>query len=451
MTIKTRTSLYISTIFTALFAGVCLLVVSLFSQFRKDEFEERLHEKAITSIRLLVEVQEVDYHLLRLIDRNTINKLYNEKTLIFDSAYQLIYSSLDDTPVEWSVSDLKTLKKENSFFRRQGSNELYGFFYDSQQRDFFVLIAADDAIGKRKLQFLIYLLLGAGVFFISGVWLFTFYLIKKQLSPLDVLLRKIRNINDLSTDTGLEPAGDTGDEIDLLRAEFHFMMGRINGVYQKQKEFNLHASHELRTPLARMSVQLENGMAHAPQEVQTLLKSVLSDVDQLQELIASLLLLARMETMPAGREETARLDEVVWDSIGRISATFPDFKIAFNMHPSENLERLLEVRANAGLLEIAFSNLLRNAYRYSDDQRAGIDISVQNGKAVVAITNNGPTLSPAEQTRLFEPFMRGENAIRRSGGMGIGLRIVHRILSVYGFEIHYKAESNHNVFILSFS
>ncbi len=450
MNIKTRTSLYISSIFTALFAGVCLLVVTLFSQFRKDEFEERLHDKAITSIRLLVEVQEVDYHLLRLIDRNTINKLYNEKTLIFDSAYNLIYSSLDDTRVEWSVADLQLLKKEGSFFRRQGSNELYGFFYDSQQRDFFVLIAADDEIGKRKLEFLIFLLLGAGVVFISGVWAFTFYLIKKQLSPLDLLLSKIKSINDLNTDTGLEPAGKTGDEIDLLRAEFQFMMGRISDVYQKQKEFTLHASHELRTPLARMSVQLENQMEAAPTAVQPLLESILSDVDQLQELIASLLLLARIENMPAGIEESARLDEVIWDSIGKVSGPLPDFKVAFNMQPSEDLEQLLEVHANTGLLQIAFSNLLRNAYRYSDNQKVDIEITTAGSRAVVTISNTGPTLSPTEQDRLFEPFMRGQNAGARTGGLGMGLRIVHRILSVYGFEIRYEAGENQNSFTLSF-
>ena len=450
MTIKTRTSLFISTIFTALFAGVCMLVVTLFSQFRKYEFEERLHEKAITSIRLLVEVQEVDYHLLRVIDRNTINKLYDEKTLIFDSALNLIYSSLDDTRVEWSAADLKSLKKEGSFFRKQGDNELYGFFYDSQQRDFFVLIAANDEVGKRKLEFLIYLLLGAGVAFVSGVWLFTFYLIKNQLSPLDVLLRKIRNINDLNSETGLELTGRNANEIDLLSNEFSFMMGRIRDVYQKQKEFTLHASHELRTPLARLSAQLENQLATAPPEEGLFLKSMLGNVDQLQELITSLLLLARTENVPTGNAEKARLDEVLYDSIEKVSAALPNFKVVFNLHPAADLEQLLEVQANAGLLEIAFSNLLRNAYRYSDNQKVVIDISVAGGRAKIVIANSGATLLPAEQEKLFEPFMRGENARARTTGLGLGLRMVHRILGAYGFEISYEGAEQQNVFTLLF-
>ena len=97
MTIKSKISLYISIIFTILFGMICLLVITLFSDYRKQEFKERLREKAYSDIRLLVEVKEVSETLLKIIDQNTINELYSEKTLIFDGNFKLIYSSLDDT------------------------------------------------------------------------------------------------------------------------------------------------------------------------------------------------------------------------------------------------------------------------------------------------------------------------------------------------------------------
>ena len=43
-----------------------------------------LENKAINTAKLLIEVKEVDYNLLKIIDRNTINAIYNEKVMIYD-------------------------------------------------------------------------------------------------------------------------------------------------------------------------------------------------------------------------------------------------------------------------------------------------------------------------------------------------------------------------------
>ena len=57
-----------------------MIVILLFSDFRKQEFEERLHSKATTSIKLLVDVKEIDNNLLKIIDINSVHKLYNENS-----------------------------------------------------------------------------------------------------------------------------------------------------------------------------------------------------------------------------------------------------------------------------------------------------------------------------------------------------------------------------------
>lgn len=79
MTIKSKISFYVSIVSTLLFGVVCLGIITLFSSFRKQEFEARLNEKALTAIKLLIDVKEVDNNLLKIIDQNTINRLYNEK------------------------------------------------------------------------------------------------------------------------------------------------------------------------------------------------------------------------------------------------------------------------------------------------------------------------------------------------------------------------------------
>ena len=118
MNIKQRFSLFFSTLFSILLAAVMLVVYYLFSNFRTEEFKARLAQKAETTVKLLLDVKEVDYHLLKIIDRNSINRLYNEKTLIFDENMQLIYNSIDDATINWSRSDLEQIKKDNVVFRK---------------------------------------------------------------------------------------------------------------------------------------------------------------------------------------------------------------------------------------------------------------------------------------------------------------------------------------------
>ena len=449
MTIKSKISLYISILFTVLFGVICIALISLFSNFRKQEFEERLNEKAVNTIKLLIEVKEFDSKLLKIIDRNSINQLYDEKTLIFDQHYKLIYSSLDDTKIKWTTKDLDYLKKNKSFFKKDNNNEIYGFFYDTNEKDYYALISANDNYGKRTLNFLIYLLIGAYLFFTTITWLLTLYIIKKQLNPLQLFHKRISTINDLNLDVTLETNKNSKNEISLLSTEFNFMMSRISDAYQKQKEFTAQASHELRTPIARISAQLENQIQNADEKNKAVLKTIFSDIDQLNELINSLLILSKIESNNSATIEKTRVDEALYDSIQKINSLFKDFKINLSLEESDTLFDLLEINGNQKLLEIAFSNLLKNAYLYSDEKWVNVEIKTQDDKLILEISNAGKTLSETERNNLFQPFMRGENA-RNTNGLVLGLRIVNRILNAYGYSITYIPGNNLNTFRITF-
>lgn len=449
MTIKSKISFYISILFTILFGVVCIIIITLSSNFRKQEFEERLNEKAVNTIKLLTEVKQFDKNLLKIIDQNTVNQLYDEKTLVFDEDFNLIYSSLDDTKIDWTIEDLEYLKKNRSFFKKHDSNEIYGFFYDTNYKDYYALVSANDNYGKRKLNFLIYLLIGAYLFFTALTWILTFYIIRKQLIPLQNFHKKISEINILNLETSLETESDSKNEINLLSNEFNFMINRISDAYQKQKEFTAQASHELRTPIARISAQLENQLQNTDEKTKAVLKTIFSDIDQLNELINSLLILSKIDSKNSKSIEKTRVDEALYESIQKVNTQFKDFKINLIFDESETLFDLLEINGNQKLLEIAFSNLLKNAYLYSDDKTAKVEIKIEEGRLVLKISNSGKTLTSTEQKNLFQPFMRGKNALK-SNGLGLGLRIVNRILNVYGYTIRYTSTENSNTFQINF-
>lgn len=451
MTLKNRISLLVSLLFTILFGLASTVIFVLYSNFRKEEFRDRLEIKALSNIKLLVNVKEVDDQLLKMIDQNSINKLYDEKTLVFDSHYKLIYSSIDDAKITWSIEDLKYLKKHKTFFKQQGNYEVYGVFYDTKDKDFYALISATDEYGKRKLLFLRYTLIASYIFFTFVCWILTSFMVKKAMSPLNLFHQKIKKINENNLDTRIESKSNK-NEIDLIANEFNYMMDRIEVSYQKQKEFTAHASHELRTPLSRITSKIENTVADSKTttENKSFLKTILSDVNQLTELINSLLILSKIEDKNHQKNEVHRMDEILFSAIENLNKSFPDFVILFEMEESDNLDSALEIKGNKNLLEIALSNILKNACVYSDNKQAKVKISTENNYLLITISNTGKTLTENEQKNLFQPFMRGENS-KGTSGFGLGLRIVQRILTLHKANITYSvSEENTNSFQLTF-
>jgi two-component system, OmpR family, sensor histidine kinase ArlS len=449
MNLKNKISFIVSLLFTLIFAISATVIYILFADFRQEEFEIRLEEKAISSIKLLVEVEQVDKQLLKIIDQNSIHKLYDEKILIFDSKSTLIYSSLDDTKIEWNEEDLTYLKKHKHFYRKENEQEVFGIFYDTNEKDYYALISASDNFGKRKLTYLLYILIFTYVGFTIICWFTTTFVVKKLLVPLDIFYKTLNGINENNLNTRITVKKEK-DEIDLLANEFNQMLQRIDASYQKQKEFTAHASHELRTPIARLTSQIENKISSDlySVEIKELFKKLLLDVNQISELISSLLLLSKLDTNKKAPAETCRIDELIFESVEKISKLYPDFKLHLDI--DEDIEHSLEIKGNKAMLQIAFTNLIKNAYLYSDNKQATILISTTENALLISISNTGDTLNIAEQMNLFQPFMRGCNSKKHSG-LGLGLRIVQRILHEHQAEIKYIASTTStNTFIITF-
>jgi signal transduction histidine kinase len=75
------------------------------------------------------------------------------------------------------------------------------------------------------------------------------------------------------------------------------------------------------------------------------------------------------------------------------------------------------------------SNLLRNALHYTSEG----DVRLVLEDDGFRIEDTGTGVSPGEQTRIFEPFMRGVGA--RGEGLGLGLSLVKRICEQQNWEI----------------
>ena len=452
MNLKHRLPLLFSLLFSLLLAFVMITVYGLYANFRKEEFKDRLAEKVENTVKLLLKVKEVDEQVLKIIDRASINRLYNEKTLIFDEHKQLIYSSIDDATIHWSPRELNELKQQKETFKESREYDVLGLYFEYAGKDYYALISAEDKYGRSKLDYLKVLLAGAFVTGTALVWLLSFSLSKRILKPLESLRKQMQEITTKNlTARVAEPKQD--DEIKALSLSFNQMLDRIDTAYKNQKNFTSNASHELRTPITRIVMQLENLLKEntLPDRLQNTLTSISEDTYRLSDIVASLLLLSNVEENDLRTAFKAlRLDEIIFESASRISGLYPDMKIQFEVENLSPHEPDMEIKGDETLLKIVFVNLFKNAYQYSDNRVVQCLLRQQSGSLQVVMTNQGETPAVEDPNLLFHPFSRGSNT-KNKPGSGIGLSIVQRILHYHGASVAYTIPApGINELLLSF-
>lgn len=446
MNLKQRFSFSFSFLYSVILATLLLLIYTQFAHFRKEEIQNRLKEKAQTTLKLLVEVKQVDYQLLKLIDSNTINNLYNEKVLIFNDTFGLIYSSIDDAVINWNHRLLKRIQDEDYIYMTDKEYDIVGIESEYQGKVYLVLISAEDKFGHRNLVYLKYLFIAAFIIGLVLVWGLSFYLSKEGLGPLDAFKSKVQAISENNLSTRIEDNGRKDEIAELTRA-FNLMIDRIDKSFQYQKSFVGSASHELRTPLSKISAQLENLMQDSglPPKYIPVLSSINEDTQQLSDIVTSLLILSRLEREnPAKSFSKVRIDEIIFSSSEFLKKFYPDLKIHFEIVNNTALDDRLEIPGDESLLKIAVNNLLKNAYLYSDNKSVYIRIIQEAEQLCLFFENSGITPDTKDTHELFDPFIRGSNAAQ-SKGFGLGLSIVKRILQYNEAEVYYLIDKpDHN-------
>ncbi|WP_396187862.1 sensor histidine kinase [Flavobacterium sp.] len=454
MTLKRKVAINISLAFSLLFGLAATFVYLRFTDFRKAEFEEKLENKAYNTAKLVDEIKRIDNVALQILDRKTLNKINNEKILVFDHNYQLIYTSIDDAKINWTKNDLLQLNKKRTFFRTIDDKELLGIRFDFSKNDrYYVLILGQDKYGISKMNFLMVSLIVSFVISILFIWTFTYFLIKKSLQPLDDFQEKITTISANQLNLKL-PESNTNNEIDLLTRAFNNMLDRLEKSFSMQKEFTSNASHELYTPLTRIALQIENLMTKEEHSEGTkkYLKNINNDIHQVADLINALLLLARVEKTEINKNfKPIRIDDIILKANELTAKNYPELIVHFEIIDHTDMDNPLEIKGNQALLVIVFTNLIKNGFLYSEDKKVNITIHQKSvTELAVSIENNGSSIPIDDQSKIFDSFVRGKNATNTQGS-GIGLRIVKKILEYHNAQITYKYSNQTNIFTINFS
>jgi signal transduction histidine kinase len=200
--------------------------------------------------------------------------------------------------------------------------------------------------------------------------------------------------------------------------------------------FTAAVSHELRTPLARLLALVETA-ALPGSNIGDLMEQARQEVEQAGELIDDVLFLGELET---GREVVALGSTEAQPIVEEVAASFAD--------RADHAEIALEVKAESGvelplrprMLRVVLENLLANAIRYAGPaSTCVVEVRAAADGPLLAVSDDGKGVDPADLPRLFERFYRGDQA-RTSRGTGLGLAIVKHVVTSAGGEVEATSE-----------
>ncbi len=255
---------------------------------------------------------------------------------------------------------------------------------------------------------------------VAGVGAMTWIVTGRSFHPVAAITNQVERITDDRLDERV-PVPRSRDEVAHLARTMNTMLDRLSSSRRRQREFVSDASHELRSPVAASKAKLEVALTVDEPDWEETARTVIDEQDRLGAMVDDLLLLATVDEMQSVVPAEVDLDDLVFAEAARLPSSGIDVGgvKAVRMHgDSMQLTRLIR-------------NLIDNAVRWSRTT-VSVALDVDESEAVLRVDDDGPGIPEADRQRVFERFVRLEEArTRDNGGSGLGLALVYAIAAAH--------------------
>jgi signal transduction histidine kinase len=273
---------------------------------------------------------------------------------------------------------------------------------------------------------LVSLLLGFGLplllVLVAGT---TWVVVGWALSPVERIGREVDAISAAELHRRV-PQPATDDEIGRLAKTMNRMLDRLERAQLRQRQFVSDTSHELRSPIASIRQQAEVALAHPDRaSVGQLAEGVLAEELRLQRLVEDLLLLARADEHSLRlASRPVDLDDLVFEAAGRLRETT-------SLRIDSSAVSAGRTIGDQSALRRVVDNLADNAARHAASTVA-FSLGETDGEVLLRIDDDGTGIPPVDRERVFERFVRLDDARSRDGGgAGLGLAIVAEVVAAH--------------------
>lgn len=263
-------------------------------------------------------------------------------------------------------------------------------------------------------------------------------LIRAFLQPIGILAEAASAVSPSSLSFTPPEAAMRIRELEPLGQAMSAVVARLGLAIEKQHQFVGDAAHELKTAVAvvRSSVQLLALKPRSVEEYQTGLDRILADNERTEELVARMLILARLEERSDVPAHFVDLAEEVENALILLNP----YATAHGISVERQFAEGVHARVGSVAVQTLVSNLVVNAVQHSPQ---GSSVTVSLGfdahtahRAVLEVRDHGHGIAEASVPHVFDRFYREDvSRSRETGGAGLGLAICKSIVEAAGGTI----------------
>ena len=257
----------------------------------------------------------------------------------------------------------------------------------------------------------------------------TNFLTIQFFEPITKLNKAMKQVAERDFSVRLETKTKFKDIRDIY-TNFNLMAQELETTEVLQTDFISGVSHEFKTPINAIegyAPMLQSEDEPQPVERHRYVDKILLNTRRLSNLIGSVLLLSKVDNqaIPA-KQVKFRLDEQIRQAVLILEPEWSKKEIEFDIQ----LDRI-EYTGNETFLSHVWSNLIGNAIKF-DPVGGSITMRLHQEErgTVFMIEDNGPGISEASKSHIFDKFYQGDTS-HKDEGNGLGLAIVKQILASY--------------------
>lgn len=315
---------------------------------------------------------------------------------------------------------------------------------EGSERSAFIITDVSKAIPEVS-EFVTNMLMAIVLVLVMTAALLIIWIYRGVAVPLNRMKVATQNIKEGNLDFELEVFAD--DEIGQLCQDFEEMRVRLRDSAsenvendKRSKELISNISHDLKTPITAIKGYVEgimDGVADTPEKMDRYIKTIYNKANEMDLLINELTLYSKIDANRIPYNfNTLLVNEYFDDCAADLRMDLEARNIIFTY--TNYVDRDVKIIADPEQLKRVINNIVSNSTKYMDKSEKRINLRVKDvGDFVqIEIEDNGKGIGPKELPNIFERFYRTD-ASRNSmtGGSGIGLSIVKKIVEEHGGKI----------------
>ncbi|MEQ2564331.1 ATP-binding protein [Ventrimonas sp. CLA-AP-H27] len=202
-------------------------------------------------------------------------------------------------------------------------------------------------------------------------------------------------------------------ELDKLKNSFNDMTRRLKEAEEQNTRFFQNVSHDLRTPLVAISGYAQGIQCGILPDDKKAAEIILTESLRMKQLVESILAISKMDNHAFQLHMTdIQLDEFLEEQVDLLQGARNGKELVIHQAVPTT------IKADPDLLSRIFQNVISNCIRYAAT-KVSVDLSIQDSRALITVSDDGPGISPEDLPYIFDRFYKGEH-----GNFGIGLSVV---------------------------